>query len=106
VSATLDVHDAEPTKAHLLGSSPDLTVSLDEFPVRIFGVDIDLRPLSLTFESAQRVGGPELVKSGTVVTGAALDVVLVPEPGTSTRVQRLSYQALKQRDLGADGCPA
>lgn len=90
VSATLDVHDAEPTKAHLLGSSPGLTVPLDEFPVRIFGVDIDLRPLSLTFESAQVAGGQELVKSGAVIPGAALDVVLRPEPGTSTRVQRVA----------------
>lgn len=86
--ATLEVHDAEGTLVHLRNTTADLTLPVDEFPVRIFGVELDLRPLELTFDEAVIVDGNEVADSGRVVAGASLTVHVTAAEGSSARVRR------------------
>ncbi|HEX7167635.1 MAG TPA: hypothetical protein VF230_11710 [Acidimicrobiales bacterium] len=86
--ATLDVNDAEGTLAHLRNTTAGLTLPVDEFPVRIFGVELDLRPLELTFDEAVIVDGDEIADSGRVVAGASLIVQVAAVEGTAAKVRR------------------
>ena len=86
--ATLDVHDAEGTCAHLRATTPDFTLPVDEFPVRVFGADLDLRPLELTFEDALIVDGNAIADSGRVVAGTSLTVHVAAVAGSSATVRR------------------
>lgn len=97
IEATLEVQDAAGTVAHLRGTTSDLTMPVDEFPIRVFGVDLDLRPLSITFDEALIVDGDAIADSGTVIDGAELIVQVAAVPGTSAHVRRVQTPVAYRR---------